>query len=87
MWWFPADPIRALAVLVVAAPCPLILAVLGALVASLSRAAYLEMLIKGAAPLERMAQIHMLTFDKTGTLKDGRPQIVSIDSVTDMPDR
>ncbi|WP_375554685.1 heavy metal translocating P-type ATPase [Roseovarius mucosus] len=77
-WWFTGDPIRAVAVLVVATPCPLILAVPVALVAGLSRAAHFGVLIKGAGPLETMARIHTLILDKTGTLTDGRPQIVSI---------
>ncbi len=79
-WWFTGDPIRAVAVLVVATPCPLILAVPVALVAGLSRAAHFGVLIKGAGPLETMARIRTLILDKTGTLTDGRPQIVSIDS-------
>lgn len=79
-WWFTGDPIRAVAVLVVATPCPLILAVPVALVAGLSRAAHYGVLIKGAKPLEAMARIHTLILDKTGTLTEGRPQIVSIDS-------
>ena len=77
-WSFTADPIRAVAVLVVATPCPLILAVPVALVAGLSRAAHFGVLIKGAGPLETMARIHTLILDKTGTLTDGRPQIVAI---------
>lgn len=79
-WWLTGDPIRAVAVLVVATPCPLILAVPVALVAGLSRAAHFGVLIKGAGPLETMARIRTLILDKTGTLTDGRPQIVSIDS-------
>jgi heavy metal translocating P-type ATPase len=79
-WWFTGDPIRAVAVLVVATPCPLILAVPVALVAGLSRAAHFGVLIKGASPLETMARIRTLILDKTGTLTDGRPQIVAIDS-------
>jgi heavy metal translocating P-type ATPase len=79
-WWFTGDPIRAVAVLVVATPCPLILAVPVALVAGLSRAARFGVLIKGARPLESMARIRTIVLDKTGTLTDGRPTIVSIDS-------
>ncbi|NNU79477.1 cadmium-translocating P-type ATPase [Halovulum dunhuangense] len=79
-WWFSGDPIRAVAVLVVATPCPLILAVPVALVAGLSRAAHFGVLIKGAGPLEKMARIATLILDKTGTLTDGRPRIVAIDS-------
>ncbi|WP_372802728.1 HAD-IC family P-type ATPase, partial [Paracoccus seriniphilus] len=83
-WALTGDPIRAVAVLVVATPCPLILAVPVALVAGLSRAAHFGVLIKGAGPLEAMARIHTLILDKTGTLTDGRPQIVSIDMSGDL---
>ncbi|OIQ32544.1 MAG: haloacid dehalogenase [Alphaproteobacteria bacterium MedPE-SWcel] len=77
-WGATGDPIRAVAVLVVATPCPLILAVPVALVAGLSRAAHFGILIKGARPLEAMARVQTLILDKTGTLTDGRPRIVSI---------
>ena len=83
-WWFTGDPIRAVAVLVVATPCPLILAVPVALVAGLSRAAHFGVLIKGAKPLEALARIRTLILDKTGTLTDGRPQIVWIDRHGDL---
>jgi heavy metal translocating P-type ATPase len=84
-WWMTDDPIRAVAVLVVATPCPLILAVPVALVAGLSRAAHFGVLIKGAKPLEALAQARTLILDKTGTLTDGRPRIVSIDTFADLP--
>ena len=77
-WALSGDPIRAVAVLVVATPCPLILAVPVALVAGLSRAAHFGILIKGAKPLEALVRIKTLILDKTGTLTDGRPQIVSV---------
>ncbi|QIR86716.1 heavy metal translocating P-type ATPase [Paracoccus sp. AK26] len=83
-WWFTGDPIRAVAVLVVATPCPLILAVPVALVAGLSRAAHFAVLVKGAKPLEAMARVRTLIFDKTGTLTDGRPRIVTVDTAEGM---
>tara|TARA_R110002126_G_scaffold167330_1_gene315168 strand:- start:74289 stop:76226 length:1938 start_codon:yes stop_codon:yes gene_type:complete len=83
-WWFTGDPIRAVAVLVIATPCPLILAVPVALVAGLSRAAHFGVLIKGSGVLEKMARIRTLILDKTGTLTDGRPRIVSIQTHTDI---
>jgi heavy metal translocating P-type ATPase len=86
-WWLTGDPIRAVAVLVVATPCPLILAVPVALVAGLSRAAHFGVLIKGAKPLEQLARIKTLILDKTGTLTDGRPVIVSIESYGDLPEK
>ncbi|HWU32974.1 MAG TPA: heavy metal translocating P-type ATPase, partial [Marmoricola sp.] len=79
-WWLTGDPIRAVAVLVVATPCPLILAVPVALVAGLSRAAHFGVLVKGAGALESLARVKTLILDKTGTLTDGRPQIVSIET-------
>lgn len=81
-WLFTGDPIRAVAVLVVATPCPLILAVPVALVAGISRAAHFGVLIKGAKPLEALARVKSLVLDKTGTLTDGRPKIARIETVT-----
>lgn len=85
-WWATGDPIRAVAVLVVATPCPLILAVPVALVAGLSRAAHFGVLIKGARPLEAMARIRTLVLDKTGTLTDGRPRIVAVAGLAETPE-
>jgi heavy metal translocating P-type ATPase len=79
-WWFTSDPIRAVAVLVVATPCPLILAVPVALTAGLSRAAKYGVLTKGAKALEMLAQVQTLILDKTGTLTDGRPEVVLIEA-------
>jgi heavy metal translocating P-type ATPase len=81
-WLFTGDPIRAVAVLVVATPCPLILAVPVAIVAGLSRAAKLGILIKGGKAIEMLAQVRSLVIDKTGTLTRGQAKIVSI-RVTD----
>ena len=77
-WLWTGDPIRAVAVLVVATPCPLILAVPVAIVAGLSRAAKQGILIKGGRALEMLARIRSLVIDKTGTLTDGRAKIVSV---------
>ncbi|MFN7026711.1 MAG: HAD-IC family P-type ATPase, partial [Pseudorhizobium sp.] len=62
------DPVRAVAVLVVATPCPLILAVPVALVAGISTAARQGILVKGAKALELMGNIGALVVDKTGTI-------------------
>jgi P-type E1-E2 ATPase len=64
-------------VLVVATPCPLILAVPVAIVAGLSRAAKLGILIKGGKAIETMARVRSLVIDKTGTLTVGQARIVS----------
>ena len=77
------DPVRIVAVLVVATPCPLILAVPVALVAGLSRAASQGILIKGGKVLEAIAGVKALVIDKTGTLTTGRAALVSINSKGD----
>jgi heavy metal translocating P-type ATPase len=84
-WLWSADPIRAVAVLVVATPCPLILAVPVAIVSGLSRAAKHGILIKGGRALETLARVRALVIDKTGTLTLGRARISSIDAVSDLP--
>jgi heavy metal translocating P-type ATPase len=78
VWLATGDPVRALAVLVIATPCPLILAVPVALVAGISRAASRGVLVKGGGALEALARARVLLFDKTGTLTGGRAQLVSI---------
>ena len=77
-WYLSGDPVRSVAVLVVATPCPLILAVPVALVAGLSRAAAQGILIKGGKVLEAMAATKALVIDKTGTLTTGRARLVEI---------
>ena len=65
-WFWTGNPIRAVAVLVIATPCPLILAVPVAIVSGLSRAARHGVLIKGGKALEMIARIRTLVIDKTG---------------------
>ncbi|MGP9821450.1 heavy metal translocating P-type ATPase [Salinarimonas sp. NSM] len=77
-WLASGDPIRALAVLVVATPCPLILAVPVAIVSGLSRAAEAGVLVKGGGALERLAAARVLVLDKTGTLTAGTPELQRI---------
>lgn len=77
-WYFTDDPIRAVAVLVVATPCPLILAVPIAIVSGLSRAAKLGILIKGGKAIEALSKASSLVIDKTGTLTDGRARVTAI---------
>src|SRR6202051_4441165 len=66
-WYWPGNPIRAVAVLVVATPCPLILAVPVAIVSGLSRAARFGILIKGGKAIEALGRVRALVIDKTGT--------------------
>jgi heavy metal translocating P-type ATPase len=77
-WLATGDALRALAVLVVATPCPLLLAVPVALVAGLNRAARAGVMIKSGAALEALAQVSILVLDKTGTLTEGAPRLVAI---------
>ncbi len=79
-WLLSGDPRRAIAVLVIATPCPLILAVPVAIVAGMSRAAKRGVLIKSARILELLPQIRSVILDKTGTLTDGYARLVGIDA-------
>jgi heavy metal translocating P-type ATPase len=82
-WFFSGDPVRAVAVLVIATPCPLILAVPVAIVSGLSRAAGQGILIKGGKAIEALAHVHSLVLDKTGTLTEGRAKVVSVNVTSD----
>jgi heavy metal translocating P-type ATPase len=77
-WLWSGDPIRALTVLVVATPCPLILAVPVAIVSGVSRAAKAGVLVKGGRALEALARVRVLVIDKTGTLTHGEAQLATI---------
>ncbi|WP_262298254.1 heavy metal translocating P-type ATPase [Microvirga sesbaniae] len=77
-WLWSGDPVRALAVLVIATPCPLILAVPVAIVSGVSRAAKAGVLVKGGKVLETLTRVRTLVIDKTGTLTHGRARIVEI---------
>jgi heavy metal translocating P-type ATPase len=77
-WALTGDPVRAVAVLVVATPCPLLLAAPIAFMSGLSRAARVGVIIKGGAALERLAAGRILLFDKTGTLTHGRPTLTDV---------
>ncbi|MDE3210272.1 MAG: heavy metal translocating P-type ATPase [Pseudomonadota bacterium] len=79
-WWLSGDPVRALAVLVVATPCPLILAVPVAMVAGASRCAQRGILVKNGATLEALARARTLFLDKTGTLTAGQLSVLSVES-------
>lgn len=78
-WIWTGDPLRSLAVLVVATPCPLILAVPTAIVSGMSRCAKRGVLVKGGGALERLAVANTLFFDKTGTLTSGRAHLAAVD--------
>lgn len=75
-WALSGDPVRALAVLVVATPCPLILATPIALMGGISRAAAAGVVIKGGGVLEVLARADRLLLDKTGTVTRGQPELL-----------
>jgi heavy metal translocating P-type ATPase len=82
-WGLSGDPIRALAVLVVATPCPLILAAPIAFISGVSRAARAGVIIKGGGAIEKLGEARTVLLDKTGTLTLGTPtieRVVSLDS-------
>jgi cation transport ATPase len=66
--------------LVVATPCPLILAAPVAFIAGVSQAAHRGIIIKGGAPLDALAQTHTCLFDKTGTLTVGGARLIAVET-------
>jgi len=77
----------AIAVLVIACPCAMGLAVPAALTVSIGRAAQIGILIKGGEALERLASVDTVAFDKTGTLTLGHPQITGLQLTSAAPVR
>lgn len=77
-WLWSGDLTRALAVLVVATPCPLVLAAPVAIVSGISGAARQGVVVKDGAALEAMADTRTVLFDKTGTLTTGRAPLVAV---------
>lgn len=73
-WLLSGSPARAVAVLVVATPCPLLLAAPVAIVSGLSRTSRIGVLVRGGGPLETLGRATTLVLDKTGTLTSGRPR-------------
>ena len=74
-WAWTGDPIRFLAVLVIATPCPLLIAIPVAIIGSISLAARRGIIVKDPAALERLSTCRVIIFDKTGTLTYGRPRL------------
>jgi heavy metal translocating P-type ATPase len=85
-WWLSGDAVRAVAVLVVATPCPLLLAAPIAIMSGLSRAAHIGVVIKGGGALERLAGGHVMLFDKTGTLTQGHPVLADVITASEQMD-
>lgn len=83
-WVVSGEAVRALAVMVVATPCPLILAAPVAIVSGISRAARRGILIKSGAALEALARTEVVMFDKTGTLTTGMARLLGIEAREDI---
>lgn len=77
-WWLSGDPTRFAEVLVLATPCPLLIAAPVAFLGGLSRAAKAGIIVKGGAVIEQLARVRSACFDKTGTLTQGRPELVDV---------
>lgn len=77
-WWLSGDPARFAEVLVVATPCPLLVAAPVAFIAGMSRAARDGVIVKGGGALEQLRRAQTFVFDKTGTLTRGRPALVDV---------
>ncbi|MTV82781.1 heavy metal translocating P-type ATPase [Secundilactobacillus folii] len=77
-WAVTGDPVRFAEVLVVASPCPLILAAPIALVAGMSRASQSGIIVKTGTTLEKLAKVKTMAFDKTGTITQGHLKVTDI---------
>ncbi len=84
-WAVSGDPKRFAEVLVVATPCPLLIAAPVAFIAGMSRAARAGVIVKGGDVLERLSRAQTFVFDKTGTLTGGTPELEEVRAAD--PDR
>jgi len=75
-WFISGDPVRFLAVLVVATPCPLLIAIPVAIIGSISLAAKRAIIVRDPSILETIDTCSSVIFDKTGTLTYGRPELI-----------
>jgi heavy metal translocating P-type ATPase len=77
-WWLSGDPVRFAEVLVLATPCPLLIAAPVAFIGGMSRSARNGVIVKSGGVLEQLARAKTAVFDKTGTLTYGAPSLVAI---------
>ncbi|MBB1483982.1 heavy metal translocating P-type ATPase [Tessaracoccus sp. MC1865] len=77
-WWLSGDPVRFASVLVLATPCPLLIAAPVAFMGGMSASARSGIIVKGGATLEALARAKSIAFDKTGTLSHGEPELVDV---------
>jgi heavy metal translocating P-type ATPase len=83
-YFYTGDPTAILSVLVVATPCPLILATPLAVISGMNKAAELGIIVKGGTPMEQVGQARGIVFDKTGTITYGTPVIEEIIPLSQM---
>jgi heavy metal translocating P-type ATPase len=80
-WFFSHDALRVLAVLVVATPCPLILATPVAIIGGINFAARNQIVVRSGAALEQIGAVDAAVFDKTGTLTIGYPEVATVAAI------
>jgi heavy metal translocating P-type ATPase len=80
-WLVSSDPLRVLAVLVVATPCPLILAAPVAIIGGIDRGARLGLIFRHGTALEQLGRATTALLDKTGTLTIGRPELARVEAL------
>lgn len=78
VWIISGDPMRFLEVIVVATPCPLLLAAPIAVISGMARASRYGIIVKTGSALERLAEARTIAFDKTGTLTTGTLSVKSV---------
>ncbi|MGY6652448.1 heavy metal translocating P-type ATPase [Amycolatopsis sp. TRM77291] len=77
-WLLSGEPARAVAVLVTATPCPLLLAVPVAVTGGMSRMSRSGVVVKDGAALETLGRVRTLAMDKTGTVTAGQPEVTAV---------
>ncbi|CAN5366602.1 heavy metal translocating P-type ATPase [soil metagenome] len=77
-WWVSGDPVRFAEVLVLATPCPLLIAAPVAFIGGMSRAARNGVIVKSGEVLEQLSRVKTAVFDKTGTLTLGTPVLAAV---------
>ena len=78
-WLLTGNPVRFAEVLVLATPCPLLIAAPVAFMGGMSRSARNGIIVKGGATLQQLARARSIAFDKTGTLTYGRPELAAVE--------
>lgn len=86
-WLVTGDATRVLAVLVVATPCPLILATPIAIIGGINRAARRHIIVRSGSALERLSDAQVAVFDKTGTITEGRARVSRVTVVDGVSER